>query len=956
MRPPRGSSATALTARAFWPLAVSLSVLVATVPACSNDGDSATAAAADTEQASDASATDSSTLDTTISDVAGDADPDTSADTTHKNPDSPGFSQGCPKPGRSLVRQIKGKHERFSGPAALAAPGDWLLANEHAAFVIKSPTETEHTYAYYGGLLVDAVAIDGCAQVAPERFGELPFLVGNIDISNFTATVLRTFRGESAEVLADGSDGGPAKLRVWGTDDRFWLVELTLIGQALKAGSPRGRTKPLGVKLALDYTLAPDRAAIRIDLVVFNETATPRELHCGAAAFLHDSTVQQIWSAGKLGAGGFSLRTGLPWLAGSAADGSVAIAVDAKNLGTAQFSGVDALVPIDQLGEPLKLGAKGGGADSDMQTFWIGVGKTDSASAVASLEGLTVGGSSWQGQDVSGHVRDVGSGDSIAGAQVVLQRRSGSGQFDTLLSERSGADGAFTMRVPKVGKAGDLRLLAHKSGRADSAAVVLVLDSGPVTNVELKIGQLGRIEHEVTDETGAFIPARLTLLRKGGGGVLGFAKGEKGIWEVPPGAYTLHVTHGYTHTPWQGEVVVKAGAPAKVKAKVPRVVDTKGWFSFDNHVHSEPSPDSTVPLTDRYISAAAEGLDVVVHSEHEIIVDSSPALAASGVAKWVRGVVGQEVTASLPEHTNMTSVVPDPKHVRGAPVSWEGHDLAEIFALEKQRGAGFRTLNHPRKGCNWLCLIGWDRDKLTFTLNDPTVVGLAKGATLLSWDFEAMEVLNGMDDRLFSIKGKEQESGTFEDWLSFWNGGHRVVGLAVTDVHGWAPPGSPRSWFKVPSDTLADFEDAWLVDAVKSGNTTMSAGAFATVSIGGVGPGGTVPKSAVVDGKVPLAVKVQAIAAIDVTRVAVLVNCELVLDVKTSAPDAVVKMAETLSVPITKDSYVVVLGFGKKAMPAGFAGVNAAAVPRFIANPILVDADGNGSWSAPGAKSCGLAF
>jgi hypothetical protein len=927
---------------------------------------------------------DSNPKNAAVDSVAGDAQgcvvvdcvTDAAADVDATDPAAPKaqvFARGCPVAGRSLLRQLSAG-ETLDGPAALAAPGDWMLANQHAAFVVKAPTETEHTYGHYGGMLVDAVPLKGCEQAAPERFGELLLLLGNIEISDFTATTLRTFRGETAEILADGSDGGPAKLRIHGVDDRFWLVELTLIAEAAKSGKAKSRTKPLNVKLAIDYTLHPDRAAVQMDLVVINQTPDKRELHVGAAAFVDDSTKQQIWSGGSIGAGGFSLRTGLPWLAGSATGGAIAIAVDAKNLGTARISGVDALVPIDQLSDPLVMGPKGtaSGGDTDSQTFWIGVGPTDSASAVGALEGLKVGGQTWAGVDVVGSVVDVVTGGAVAAAKVVLQRRNNAGEYRDLLSERSDAAGAFKIRVPKLGKAGDLRLQAVKQGRESGSPTVLsaaVLEPAseppldPTHNVVLSIGAEGAIEHAVVDEADAHIPARMLLVnKKTKAQHLGFATGKPDTWAVPPGNYTLYITRGYTHQPWASSVEVKAGKATKVTAKLPKVIDTAGWMAFDNHVHSGPSPDSTVPLASRYQGAAAEGLEVVVHSEHEIIIDSSPHLKASGVGAWVRGVAGQEVTASLPEHTNITGVVPDPKHRRGAPVKWHGKDLAEIWQLEKDRGAGFRTLNHPRKGCNWLCIIGWDRASLTWQQLDPESVGLAKGATLFSWDFEAMEVLNGHDSRLFIDQQKAHETGTFEDWLSFLNGGHRIAGLAVTDVHGWAQPGSPRTYFKVPSDDLSKFDQKWLVDAVRSGQVMMSTGAFAVASIAGVHAGGTVGSKHVEGGQLKLKLNVQALKQIDVTRIEVLLNCDTAAEIVVKDPNALVKFDGVVEVPVgglgknknsaVKDSYVVVMGFGTKAMPPGMAGVNASAVPRFITNPIWIDVDGDAAITPPGAKSC----
>ncbi len=868
-------------------------------------------------------------------------------------PPSPAFAAGCPQPGRALVRQLQSDSERFEGPASLAAKGDWMIANGHAAFVIKAPTETEHTYAYYGGLLVDAVALDGCSQAAPERFGELPVLLGWIDAASIPSSTLRTFRGLSAEVLADGSDGAAAKLRIWGTDDRFWLVELDLMKNSFLNGKPKQLSGPLGVKLALDYTLEPGSSALRVDLVAINDSPTKRELHVGLASFMDDSVEQQVWTAGVLKLGGVTLKTSLPWITGSAPHGAIAIAVDAANLATAHFSGVDALIPVDQVGEPLQLGPKGSANESDKQTYWIGVGAGDSASAVAALEGIAVGGKAWTGVDVSGVVREEGTGLAIPGARVDVLRKRNDGSFATLVSEWADDKGVYGIRVPRVGAKGDLRLIARAPGRSSSPDVAVAEGEGPLGDVELRLGPPGSLGHDVRDGEGKPLPARLSLYTdKGERVALQFATAGQGSFPVPPGSYTLVATRGYHYEPWQGPVTVEAGKTTKAEITLKKVIDTSGWMGFDGHVHSDPSPDSTIWLTDRYRNGAAEGLEVIGHTEHEIIVDSEPARLASGVSAWIRGVAGQEVTATLPEHTNMIGVKPDTNHRRGGPIKWYGLDLQQIFDAERARGAGFVALNHPRKGCNWLCVIGYDRLTLGPTHDDPTVLGLPASATLWTWDFDAVELLNGMDHNVFLDPKHPERTGTFDDWLSFWNGGHFVTGLAVTDVHGDDPPGAPRTYFAVPSDDLGKFETSWLVDAVKAGRTMVGAGAFARVSIAGKGPGELVPGSAVKDGKVQIKLKVEAISGIDVTRVLVLVNCDTVLDLPATAPDAVVKLEVEQALSLDKDAHIVVVAFGSKPMPLAFEQVDPKRVPRIITNPIRVDVDGDGVWTPPGGKAC----
>ena len=48
----------------------------------------------------------------------------------------------------------------------------------------------------------------------------------------------------------------------------------------------------------------------------------------------------------------------------------------------------------------------------------------------------------------------------------------------------------------------------------------------------------------------------------------------------------------------------------------------------------------------------------------------------------------------------------------------------------------------------------------------------------------------------------------------------------------------------------------------------------------------------------------------------------------------------------------MVIAMGENAMPRGLEDDDAATVPRVVVNPTFADADGNGVWTAPGAKGC----
>ena len=101
------------------------------------------------------------------------------------------------------------------------------------------------------------------------------------------------------------------------------------------------------------------------------------------------------------------------------------------------------------------------------------------------------------------------------------------------------------------------------------------------------------------------------------------------------------------------------GGSVELEVSLDHVVDTSGWISSDTHVHSAPSPDSRSRPRTRLLDAAAAGLEVIVNTNHEAIIDLEPWREATEAATGSTMITGQEVTASMPEHTTMYPVEPD---------------------------------------------------------------------------------------------------------------------------------------------------------------------------------------------------------------------------------------------------------------------------------------------------------
>jgi hypothetical protein len=125
----------------------------------------------------------------------------------------------CPTEPPARVYPIETADQRVGGPSALAIEGDWILENEH----IRAGILSERCVGIPG---VDEV----CSSPGPGLFGGS---VIDIDLNRhdaahssgrgkdqfaemFSAVNLDVTQVQSVEVLADGSDGGPAILRVQG--------------------------------------------------------------------------------------------------------------------------------------------------------------------------------------------------------------------------------------------------------------------------------------------------------------------------------------------------------------------------------------------------------------------------------------------------------------------------------------------------------------------------------------------------------------------------------------------------------------------------------------------------------------------------------------------------------------------------------------------------------------------
>lgn len=835
------------------------------------------------------------------------------------------FIQGCPAPGEALARVI-GVQDKLPGVAAVGTRGDLLLANEVSAWVITRP-DAQSTYYHYGGIVADAAPVLACEVVGDDVLDEIGLVLGELDLIDFPSSVLHAFRADSVMVLADGSDGEAAVVRAIGTDDMYWLVEYELIREKVGDGG-RPVSSPWGLELTVDYTLQPNSPVLEVDWSLANPAyGDARSLITGALLSYAPGMRSYAAGTGSVSFGGLSLASGIPYRV--AADGQRAFAygVEGGTLAATSVSGIEVSIDLDQaLLSPIDLPPGGSGSSHALASVG-GVGGGASATVpLVERSPVRLPDSTAAARTVSGVVRD-GLGLPITDAVVVAWGDGGDGPepFDAAWTD---ADGAYLLGLPDFAPSPwTWTVVAEAPGRDPV---------GPVEPGDVTMGGAGSVEVVVTEQ-GLAAPARLHWQRTDGVVQHDWVIRDA-VVSLAPGTWTWTATRGFAYEPVTGTVEVRVGRTSAVAVALERVVDTAGWRSLDTHVHDSWSPDGSVTPEDQVRHAAAHGLELVLHTNHEIIVDETHLPVDADVNLWVQSFVGEEVTASVPEHMTMLTVVPDGS-VRGGPVRWYGLDLPSLFAamLDRSEG-GLRIFNHP----GYMDLVGWDPVTATPAVTDPVLLGLPAGSAVWSFDFEGIEVMNGMSSPF------AQGNGRFEKWQSLLNAGHRVFPVGCSDDHGGDEVGFPVSFVALDTDAPFTVRDDDLLDALRLGHVTASAGAFLRVSVGDAMPGDLVGAS----GAVTVAIEVAAPRAIDVTHVVVFRDCDEVAQLATDAPDGIVKLETTVDVVVDQDASITVAAFGAGLLPPGMPQFDAAGVPRALANAIFVDVDGNGVFDAPGGRVC----
>jgi hypothetical protein len=430
---------------------------------------------------------------------------------------------------------------------------------------------------------------------------------------------------------------------------------------------------------------------------------------------------------------------------------------------------------------------------------------------------------------------------------------------------------------------------------------------------------------------------------------------RNGVWsldghaelELRPGRYHVLVTRGLGYTLEERHLDLGPGASEDIAAELRRVIP-KGVLGADFHLHSVPSPDSTVTLAARIATLTAEGIDYAVGTDHNRVTDLGAATKL--VRPSERGflptfTVGDELTsggARLWGHFNAYPLLPLPAGT--APEAWTVpyFDVLpkDLFAGARHAGARVLQVNHPRMPPK----IGYF-DQTAFDARS------GESGPELAEDFDAVEAHNGI---WLESPNKVREG--LVDIVGLARRGKKVCATGNSDSHKmlFEEPGYPRTYVLAPpADPKAEGRDveSRVVSTVLARHTVVSSGAFVEATLDDTLPGSQVTLKPGKKASATLHVRVVAPKWVPVESVEVWLDDQVVKTFAVTGPakDGV-RFERTVTLPIDRDRTVAVWVDAKTPLPRVLHETDARAIA--FTSPWYVDADGDGRVTlAKGAQA-----
>ena len=858
----------------------------------------------------------------------------------------------CTAPEQAAAYKITDRKQLIGGPEALGDVGDFMLENGKIRIIIQDIGFSRGS-SVFGGALIDADLVRPQTSQGVTG-GQGSFISNGHDLMGemFPAFFLEAVDPKSVEVLADGKDGKAARVLVSGRGNEFLAMTEYLLKTILDPETLRFETEYIlepgvnYIKIVSRVINDDPRGRVHgFNNVEFGGTKVPVPM---GDALLFSNKTPTFFP----GDGGFDQRLSLearytvpiqlPALPGLVAEfiaakgdqvsyGLLPVPDEAHNYtyvnrdlysdypGTTSNHSLvtpftaSGLIPAYFAYPPDQLGPDE--VFSFARYFIVGSGDVGSINdTVQGILGNPVG-------TITGRVFEQPSLRPMNGASVLILDDKG----QPVNQVETDAEGWYRTRM----KPGTYSALVLHERRALKTPYPISVTAGKTTSADLMVDAAAEIVVAVSDDQGRRIPARVTVVGVSPERELGVpaykslyhaALGEKFCFtdmvpdtqdpltrqyveailighdgvvsgQVRPGKYTVYVSRGPEYSVSSVDIDIAAGQTLPLAAQLSRVVDTNGYISADMHMHGQNSVDADAYFRPRVVDAVAEGLEVIVATDHNTVTDYSPAIAAQNLQPWLHSVVGIELTTLEMGHFNGFPLLYQPGPITHGSFAWAGRKAGDIFHDLRALGTTdtIVQVNHARDTIvGYFYQFRFDNETLAL----PGQTGLLAPSPdshpefmgeNFSFDFDAIEVVNGKHlelihnyrvpevlpapplprevpeagELLRDANGQIAFFGVADDWMSLLEAGLVSTGTANSDSHhnNKGEIGYPRNFVAVPDDDPAKVKTADLMAGVRAHKVLMSYCPFVRVAVGDKGMGETVVPGD--DGMVTLDVDIQ---------------------------------------------------------------------------------------------------
>ncbi len=745
----------------------------------------------------------------------------------------------------------------IGGGAARGRLGDFVMQNDRLRVVIQQPGRWIAPIPY-GGNLIDADLVRSGA--GRDEFGKMGLIYA----------FGRTMNVSKVEVLQDGKNGGYAMIAASGTDAVLDSVNVKNVLNEFLGDVKLVRDPDIAVPLTMTtyYVLSPGENRVRVLTAFCNDGKETVTMQVGD--LLEQGGVSEAFNPESC-TNGLGVKDCFvdpsSWVGYQAE--AVAYGYRAYKFNDSKTPAANALLSVAGIAGVLADGENHAGSLS-----WVDENATRRPGAFSVLAGdkRVFLRDFFVGRDLAEISSTMLAIDTAAKSRVTFttQNADGSVAPNTRVTVKIAESGRMQtlvvtneLGIGKVDlKPGNYLVGAGALGHAIENLTALSVPSNGTAEATLKLGPSRTLSVSISDPFGAPLTGKVMVRCTNSPCIdqrIDYRSyvdvesqpsdlqaivyvGATGTTQIalPPGTYEVLATRGMEYSafpdtfPTTGHRVDLTTDNQSLSVTLAQVVDSTGWMSADLHVHAMSSPDSAVGNALRATSFAAEGVDVLVSTDHDFITDYAPVLAELQLTDVMASMIGVEVTPFDFGHHNVFPVR------QGDAFDWAGGDgatlrLDQLYVGLRERDPGaLIQMNHPRGSPGGaLTMMRIDTatgathaDPATFR-QEPHPAATANDTKLFSPDFDAIEVMNGT----------AVSTAAMNDWMTFMSRGLLTVATGVSDTHDAykVVGGYGRTWVRVDQFTPTSF-----TTALKQRCATFSSGPFVTLTAKVVGGDGTV--------------------------------------------------------------------------------------------------------------------